>query len=396
MAAIPSVETFRWSDPLLFDELLTDEERMIRDATRDYAQSQLMPRILEANRHEIFDRAILHEMGALGLLGSTISGYGCAGTNYVAYGLIAREIERVDSGYRSALSVQSSLVMFPIFTYGSEEQRSRFLPRLATGELVGCFGLTEPDHGSDPGSMTSRASKVDGGYRLNGAKNWITNGPVADYILVFAVTDRSGAKVKHTAFVVPRGTPGFTANAPDHKLGIHAAHSCTVFFENCRVPDSAVVGNVGEGFKVAMATLDGGRIGIACQALGIARAAFHVSVAYAKERKSFGVPIAQHQAIQFMLADMATELEAARLLTWRAATMKDEHVRHSSESSQAKLYASELATRVAHKAIQIHGGYGYSTEFPVERHYRDARITEIYEGTSEIQRIVIAAGLLKG
>jgi butyryl-CoA dehydrogenase len=201
--------------------------------------------------------------------------------------------------------------------------------------------------------------------------------------------------VKHTAFLVPKGTPGFTQNPRDHKLGIHAAHSCTVFFENCKVPDSAVVGKVGEGFKVAMATLDGGRIGIAMQAIGIARAALDASVAYAKERKSFGVPIAQHQAIQFMLADMAVELDAARLLTWRAATMKDAKARHSLESAEAKLYASEMATRVAHKAIQIHGGYGYSTEFPVERHYRDARITEIYEGTSEIQRIVIAANLLK-
>ena len=222
------------------------------------------------------------------------------------------------------------------------------------------------------------------------------NGPHADFVLVFAVTDRSGPKVKHTAFVVPKGTPGFTQNPRDHKLGIHAAHSCTIFFENCKVPASAIVGNVGEGFKVAMATLDGGRIGIASQALGIARAALDVSITYAKDRKSFGVPIAQHQAIQIMLSDMATELDAARLLTWRAATMKDAHQRHTLESSEAKLYASEMATRVAHKAIQIHGGYGYSTEFPVERHYRDARITEIYEGTSEIQRIVIAASLLKG
>jgi butyryl-CoA dehydrogenase len=210
------------------------------------------------------------------------------------------------------------------------------------------------------------------------------------------VTDRSGPKVKHTAFLVERGTPGYTQNAADHKLGIHAAHSCTVFFENCKVPEANVVGNVGDGFKVAMSTLDGGRIGIACQAIGIARAAFERSVAYSKERKSFGVPIAQHQAIQFMLADMATELDAARLLTWRAASMKDAHVRHTTESAEAKLFASEMATRVAHRAIQIHGGYGYSTEFPVERHYRDARITEIYEGTSEIQRIVIAASLLKG
>jgi butyryl-CoA dehydrogenase len=248
------------------------------------------------------------------------------------------------------------------------------------------------------------AEKTSGGWVLNGAKNWITNGPHADWILVFAVTDRvapSGAhegrppKVRHTAFLVERGAAGYTQNAPDHKLGIHAAHSCTVFFENCKVPDANVVGSVGEGFKVAMATLDGGRIGIACQAIGIARAAFEKSVAYARERKSFGVPIAQHQAIQFMLADMATQIDAARLLTWRAAKMKDKGVRHTMESSIAKLYASEMATRVTHKAIQVHGGYGYSTEFPVERHYRDARITEIYEGTSEIQRIVIAANLLK-
>jgi butyryl-CoA dehydrogenase len=238
--------------------------------------------------------------------------------------------------------------------------------------------------------------KTADGWVLDGAKNWITNGPHADFILVFAVTDRSGPKIKHTAFLVPKGTPGYTQANPDHKLGIHGAHSCTVFFENCKVPESAVVGNVGEGFKVAMATLDGGRIGIASQALGIARAALDVSVSYSKERKSFGVPISQHQAIQFMLADMAVELDAARLLTWRAATMKDAGSRHTMQSSEAKLYASEVASRVAHKAIQIHGGYGYSAEFPVERHYRDARITEIYEGTSEIQRIVIAASLLKG
>jgi butyryl-CoA dehydrogenase len=250
--------------------------------------------------------------------------------------------------------------------------------------------------GSDAQTMATNAVKTADGWVLDGAKNWITNGPHADYIIVFAVTDRSGAKIKHTAFIIPKGTPGYTQASADHKLGIHGAHSCTVFFENCKVPDTAVLGNVGEGFKVAMATLDGGRIGIASQALGIAKASLDVSVAYAKERKSFGVPIAQHQAIQFMLSDMAVELDAARLLTWRAATMKDNKERHSMQSAQAKLYASEMATRVAHKAIQIHGGYGYSSEFPVERHYRDARITEIYEGTSEIQRIVIAASLLKG
>jgi butyryl-CoA dehydrogenase len=244
--------------------------------------------------------------------------------------------------------------------------------------------------------MVTNADKVDGGWVINGAKNWITNGPHADFILLFAVTDRSNPKkIKHTAFLVPKGTPGFTQNARDHKLGIHAAHSCTVFFENCKVPDSAVVGNVGEGFKVAMATLDGGRIGIASQALGIGRASLDVATAYAKERKSFGVPIAQHQAIQFMLADMATELDAARLLTHKAARLKDAGVRHSAESAMAKLYASEMASRVANKALQVFGGQGYSKEFDAERHVRDARITEIYEGTSEIQRLVISASLLK-
>jgi butyryl-CoA dehydrogenase len=293
------------------------------------------------------------------------------------------------------MSVNNSLFCDPVYKFGSDDQKKRILTPVASGKKLGCFGLTEPMSGSDAQTMVTSAEKHAHGWVLNGAKNWITNGPHADWILVFAVTDRSGPRVKHTAFLVERGTPGYTQNPPDHKLGIHAAHSCTVFFENCTVPDENVLGNPGEGFKIAMATLDGGRIGIACQAIGIARAALQTSVAYAKERKSFGVPIAQHQAIQFMLADMATQLDAARLLAWRAARMKDAGVRHTTESSIAKLYASEMATRVTHKAIQIHGGYGYSTEFPVERHYRDARITEIYEGTSEIQRMVIAGNMLK-
>jgi butyryl-CoA dehydrogenase len=294
------------------------------------------------------------------------------------------------------MSVNNSLFCDPVYKFGTPEQKKEILTPVASGQKIGCFGLTEPMSGSDAQTMVTNGEKTPDGWVLNGAKNWITNGPHADFILVFAVTDRSGPKVRHTAFLVPKGTPGYTQNPRDHKLGIHAAHSCTVFFENCKVPDSAVVGKPGEGFKVAMATLDGGRIGIASQALGIARAAMQTSVAYAKERKSFGVTISNHQAIQFMLADMAVQLDAARLLTWRAASMKEKGVRHSAESAMAKLYASEMATRVAHKAIQVHGGYGYSTEFPVERNYRDARITEIYEGTSEIQRLVIAASLLNG
>jgi butyryl-CoA dehydrogenase len=292
------------------------------------------------------------------------------------------------------MSVNNSLFCDPLHKFGTDRQKREILAPAARGEKLGCFGLTEPMSGSDAQTMVTTATRASGGWVLDGAKNWITNGPHADWILVFAVTERA-ERVRHTAFLVERGTPGFTQNAQDHKLGIHAAHSCTVFFDKCAVPDENVVGPVGDGFRVAMASLDGGRIGIACQAIGIARAALERSVAYAKERKSFGVPIAEHQAIQFMLADMATQVDAARLLAWRAATLKDRGARHTMESSIAKLYASEMATRVTHKAIQIHGGYGYSTEFPVERHYRDARITEIYEGTSEIQRIVIAANLLR-
>jgi butyryl-CoA dehydrogenase len=335
-------------------------------------------------------------MAELGFLGIAIpQEYGGAGLDTVSYALAMEEISQACASSGVIMSVNNSLFCDPVYKFGTEEQKKNVLASCARGEKLGCFGLTEPMSGSDAQTMVTSATRTDGGWILNGAKNWITNGPHADYILVFAVTDRSGSKVKHTAFLVEKGTPGYTQNPADHKLGIHAAHSCTVFFENCRVSESAVVGNVGEGFKVAMATLDGGRIGIACQAIGIARAALERAVDYAKERKSFGVPIAQHQAIQFMLSDMAVELDAARLLTWRAATMKDKGVRHTMESAEAKLFASEMATRVAHKALQIHGGYGYSTEFPVERHYRDARITEIYEGTSEIQRIVIAANLLR-
>jgi len=376
---------------------LTEEHKLIRDTARDFAAREIAPKAAELDKSGRWPTEIVKRLGELGFLGVAIpTEYGGAGLDTLSYALAMEEVSAACASSGVIMSVNNSLFCDPIYKFGTEAQKRDVLTPCARGDKLGCFGLTEPMSGSDAQTMVTGAEKTSDGWVLNGAKNWITNGPVADFILVFAVTDRSGSKVKHTAFIIPRGTQGFTHNPPDHKLGIHAAHSCTVFFESCKVPDSAVVGNVGEGFKVAMATLDGGRIGIACQALGIARAALDVSVAYAKERKSFGVPIAQHQAIQFMLADMATELEAARLLTWRAASMKDEHVRHSSESAQAKLYASEMATRVAHRAIQIHGGYGYSTEFPVERHYRDARITEIYEGTSEIQRIVIAAGLLKG
>src|SRR3984885_7191522 len=375
----------------------TEEQRLIRDTARDFAAREIAPKAAELDKTGRWPSEIIKQMAELGFLGMAIpQEHGGAGMDTVSYALAMEEISAACASCGVIMSVNNSLFCDPIFKFGTDAQKKEVLAPCARGEKLGCFGLTEPMSGSDAQTMVTNAEKVAGGWGVNGAKNWITNGPHADYILLFAVTDRSGSKVKHTAFLIPKGTPGFTENPADHKLGIHAAHSCTVFFEGCKLPDSAVVGNVGEGFKVAMATLDGGRIGIASQALGIAKAALTTAAAYAKERKSFGVPIAQHQAIQFMLADMATELDAARLLTWRAASMKDAHVRHTTESAEAKLYASEMATRVAHRAIQSHGGYGYSTEFPVERNYRGARITEIYEGTSEIQRIVIAASLLKG
>ena len=380
---------------------LTDEQKMIRDAARDFAAREVAPKAAELDKTSRWPTEIVARMAELGFLGMAIpEEYGGGGLDALSYALAMEEISAACASCGVIMSVNNSLFCDPLYKFGTDQQKKEILTPVASGKKLGCFGLTEPMSGSDAQTMVTSAEKTKDGWSLNGAKNWITNGPHADFILVFAITEKvpqgegKPPRLKHTAFVIPKGTPGYTQAAPDHKLGIHAAHSCTVFFENCQVPDSAVVGKVGEGFKVAMATLDGGRIGIASQALGIARAALDVSVAYAKERKSFGVPIAQHQAIQFMLADMAMQLDAARLLTWRAATMKDEGVRHTTESAIAKLYASEMATRVAHKAIQVHGGYGYSSEFPVERNYRDARITEIYEGTSEIQRIVIAASLL--
>jgi butyryl-CoA dehydrogenase len=375
---------------------LTEEQRLIRETARDFAAREIAPKAAELDKTARWPDEIVKRMAELGLLGMAIpTEHGGAGLDALSYALAMEEVSFACASCGVIMSVNNSLFCDPVYKFGTDEQKKTVLAACASGQKLGCFGLTEPMSGSDAQTMVTTAEKTAGGWVLNGAKNWITNGPHADHILVFCVSDRSGPKVKHTAFLVEKGTPGYTQNPRDHKLGIHAAHSCTVFFENCKVPDSAVVGKVGEGFKVAMATLDGGRIGIACQALGIARAALDRSIAYAQERKSFGVTISQHQAIQFMLADMATEIDAARLLTWRAATMKDEGTRHTTESSEAKLFASEMATRVAHRAIQIHGGYGYSTEFPVERHYRDARITEIYEGTSEIQRIVIAASVLK-
>ena len=377
---------------------LSEEQAMVRESARDFAAREIAPKAAELDKTSRWPSEIVAQMGELGFLGMAIpSESGGAGLDNVSYALVVEEVSRACASCGVIMSVNNSLFCDPISKFGTPEQKSRVLAPTASGSMLGAFGLTEPSSGSDARTMKTVAeSDGAGGFVLNGAKNWITNGPHAEHILVFAISHPDPVKPKHTALIVHKGKAGFSVSPPDHKLGIHAAHSASIYFDNVRIGKDDVVGGDGEGFKVAMSTLDGGRIGIAAQAVGIAQAAYEEAVAYSKERKSFGGPISELQAIQFMIADMATEIDAARLLVLRAARMKDQKVKHTAESSMAKLYASEMATRVTHKALQIHGGYGYSTEYAAERHYRDARITEIYEGTSEIQRIVVANSLFRG
>jgi butyryl-CoA dehydrogenase len=399
----------------MMDIDLTEEQRLLRDTCREFAERELKPNAKKWDRAHEYPREAVQKAFELGLSGVAVpSEWGGAGMDNVAYALAIEEISRGDASVGVTLSVNNSLYCDPVMKYGTDEQKERFLKPFATGEKLGCFGLTEPQAGSDAaeqrttavkkrrtaasptsGTEPVKAESYGDKYVINGTKNWITNGPVADAIVLFTMTDLSKGTKGITAFIVETSTPGFLRQKADEKLGICASPSCTIFFEDIEVPASQRLGVEGEGFKIAMSTLDGGRIGIAAQALGIGRAAFEKARDYAKVRKTFDVPIAQHQAIQFMLADMATELDAARLLTLRAASLKDRGVRHSRESAMAKLYASEAANRVCDKAVQIHGGMGYSKELDIERHFRDARITEIYEGTSEIQRLVIGNALMK-
>lgn len=384
------------------DFRLTEEQQLIQKSARDFAQKEVAPKARELDKEGRWPTELVARMGELGFLGIAVPDeLGGGGADNVAYALAMIEISKACASTGVIMSVNNSLVCDPLSKFGSDAQKKEFLAPLAAGQQLGCFGLTEPASGSDASNMDTVAVKDGDAWVINGSKNWITNGPHADVTLVFCCTDRSQGARGTTAFIVPKSTPGFNPQPRDHKLGIHAAHSCTIFFEDCRVPDSMRLGDVGMGFKIAMHTLDGGRIGIAAQAIGIAEAAYEKAVAYSKERKAFGEPIANKQAIQFKIADMAMKLDAAKALTLRAAWLKDQavkdkSVRHTQESAMAKLYASEIATEVTHQALQVFGGYGYSTEYDMERHYRDARITEIYEGTSEIMRIVIAASALKG
>lgn len=378
------------------DFALTDEQKLILGTAQDFARREVLPKAAEIDANHRYPKELVRRMAELGFMGIAVpEALGGAGLDAVTYVLVLEEISRACASTGVILSVNNSLVCDPLWKFGSDEQKEKYLKPLASGALLGCFALSEPEAGSDAAAQKTTATKDGDGWVIQGVKNWITNGPVADVCVLFTMNDVSLGHKGITAFVLPMDTKGVRTGPPDKKLGIRGSQSCQIFLDEVRLPASHVLGEVGQGFRVAMSTLDGGRIGIAAQALGIGRAALEDALAYAKERKTFGKPIAQHQAIQWKLADMAVELDAARLLTYRAASQKDAGQRYSMEAAMAKLYASEAANRAAKEAIQIFGGNGYVEDFPVERHYRDAKITEIYEGTSEIQRLVIASNLLK-
>jgi glutaryl-CoA dehydrogenase len=375
---------FRWEDPLLVDLQLTDEERMVRDLARDYCQDKLMPRVLEAFRHEVFDRRIYYELGELGFLGSTIEGYGCAGMNHVIYGLIAREVERVDSGYRSALSVQSSLVMHPIHTFGSEDQRQKYLPRLATGEIIGCFGLTEPNHGSDPGGMLSRARKVDGGWRLSGSKTWITNSPIADLFVVWAKDE--GGVIR--GFLLEKGMPGLEAPPIEGKFSLRASATGMILMDDVYVPDEGLLPKA-EGLGGPFSCLNKARYGIAWGALGAGEFCWHAARQYTLDRDQFGRPLAGTQLIQKKLADMQTELTLGLQAVLRVGRLMDEGLATPEMVSLVKRNSCGKALDVARQARDMHGGNGIADEYHVVRHMLNLEGVNTYEGTHDIHALIL-------
>jgi alkylation response protein AidB-like acyl-CoA dehydrogenase len=375
---------------------LSEELSLMLRHVREFAQSEIAPLASELDRKPSFPWKTLKKMGELGLLGVlTPEVYGGAGLDALSYVVLLEEISAADASHGTIMSVTNGLPQQLLLKYGSEEQRQRYLPKLASGEWIGSFCLSEPHCGSDAAAMTTRARRVDGGYLLSGIKAWITSGGEAQLYLVLAKTDPAAGPRGVSCFAVEKGGEGMVFGKPEEKLGQHAAVTTTLTFDNCFVPDSALVGSLGQGFSMAMTSLDGGRIGIAALAVGIARAAFEVARDYADERVAFGKTIREFQGVSFKLADMMTSLEAARLLTHRAAWQSDRGQRVTREASMAKLFASEAASMITHHALQIFGGYGYSREFPVERYFRDARVTEIFEGTSEIQRVVIGRQIYK-
>ncbi|MFZ0335587.1 MAG: acyl-CoA dehydrogenase [Candidatus Acidiferrales bacterium] len=375
---------------------LTEEQLLLQRTVREFAESEVKPLAKEIDETGHFPRETFRKAAELGLTGVAVpEEYGGAGMDHISYSIVIEEISRACASTGVILSVQNSLYSDPVLRFGTEEQKQKFLVPFARGEKIGCYALTEPQAGSNAAALRTTAVPKADKYVINGTKAWITNGAAADAAIVYTNTHPEKGEKGITALIVEKGTPGFAVGKEEKKLGINATACCELSFTDCEVPVGNRIGAEGEGYKVALSTLDGGRIGIAAQATGIAQGAFDAALAYAQQRQAFGHPIADFQAIQFMLADMATEIDAARLLVRKAAWKEETGARFSMEASIAKLFASEMATRVTHKAIQIHGGNGYSREYPVERNYRDARITEIYEGTSEIQRLVIAAWVLK-
>jgi alkylation response protein AidB-like acyl-CoA dehydrogenase len=375
---------------------LTEEQLAVQEAARDFAQSELLPEVIERDTEARFPKEQIQKMGALGFMGMMVNpAYGGGGMDTISYVIAMEELSKIDASASVSMSVNNSLVCWGLDNYGTEEQKQRYLTKLATGAQLGAFCLSEPEAGSDATSQQTTATLEGDYYLLNGTKNWITNGSSASIYLVIAQTDACKGHKGISAFIVEKGWDGFVVGKKEDKLGIRGSDTHSLMFTDVKVPVQNRIGAEGFGFTFAMETLNGGRIGIAAQALGIASGAYELALAYSKERKAFGKPISQHQAIQFKLADMATQIEAARLLVYKAAWLKDEGKDYAQASAMAKLYASEVAMNVTIEAVQVHGGYGYVKEYHVERLMRDAKITQIYEGTSEIQRIVIARGILK-
>ncbi|MDZ7873333.1 MAG: acyl-CoA dehydrogenase family protein [Rhizobium sp.] len=374
--------------------VLSELQQQILDMTRSFARERLAPGAAERDRQHRFPREELTEMGELGLLGMLVpEAYGGSDTGVLAYAIAVEEIAAGDGACSTIMSVHSSVGCVPILKFGTEEQRQRFLPKLASGEWIGGFALTEPQAGSDASNLKTRARREGDHYIIDGAKQFITSGKNGHVIIVFAVTDPGAGKNGITAFIVPTDTPGYEVLRVEEKLGLNASDTCQIAFNGMKIPVENRLGEEGEGYRIALSNLEGGRIGIAAQSVGMAQAAFEAARDYAGERKAFGKAIAEHQAVAFRLADMATQIEAARQLVWHAASLREAGIPCISQASMAKLFASEMVERVCSDAIQIHGGYGYMRDYPVERIYRDARICQIYEGTSDVQRMVIARNL---
>ncbi len=375
---------------------LTEDQQMVQKLARDFAEKRLAPSVAERDEKEEFSRELFNEMGEMGLTSICFpEAYGGAAGDVLSYILAVEELSKVDDGIGITLSATVSLCAWPIYAYGTEEQKQKYLVPLVEGEKLGAFGLTEPNAGTDAAAQQTVAVADGDDYILNGSKVFITNGGEAETYVIFAMTDKSKGTRGITAFIVEKDMPGFTFGKKEHKMGIHTSLTNELVFQNVRVPKENMLGKVGEGFKIAMSTLDGGRIGVAAQALGIAQGALDHAIKYSKERVQFGKPIAHNQALAFMMADMATKIDAARLLVYRAAYLKDQGVSYSKEAAMAKLYASDIAMEVTTDAVQIFGGYGYSREYPVERLMRNAKITQIYEGTNQVQRMVISGSILK-